>query len=124
MPAARREANRAREIGKRSRVQTSNWEVRQRRLDDPRVAEEPFGGLLFSPPIAALPNNETVAFNRVENRVTRAASMAFDRDLPVAIVLDAARRRLVVVRRTAEVVPTGRGGNAGSAKGKGDLFRS
>jgi hypothetical protein len=44
--------------------------------------------------------------------------MAFDRDLPVAIVLDAARRRFVVVRRTAEVVPTGRGGSAGSAKGK------
>jgi hypothetical protein len=114
----------AREIGKRTRVQTSSWEVRQRRLNDPRLAEEPFGRLLFCSPIGTPANNETPGFNRVENSAALAASVAFDRDLPVAIVLDAARRRLVIVRRTAEVVPTGGGCSTGSAKGEGDLVRS
>src|SRR3984957_20787745 len=111
-------------MGKRGRIQTSNWEVRRRRLNDPRHAKEAFGGLLFCSPITPRPNNEALGFNRVENCVALAPSMAFDRDLPVAIVLDAARRRLVVVRRTTEVVPTGRRRRAGSAKDKGDLFRS
>jgi hypothetical protein len=116
--------NRAREVGKRGRIQTSSWQVRQRLLNYPRLAEELFGGLLFCSPIATPPHNEALGLNRVENRVALAARMAFDRDLAIAIVLDAARRRLVVVRGTAEVVPTGRGGSAGSAQGKGDLFRS
>ena len=79
--------------------------------------KSPSGGF-FCPPIGPLPNNETLGFDRVENRVALAASMAFDRDLPIAIVLDAARRRPVVVRRTTKVVPTGRGGSAGSAKAR------
>ena len=77
----------------------------------PRLAEELFGGFFSARRLLRCRTTRPLASIASRKwRRARSQHVAFPAAIfPIAIVLDAARRRLVVVRRTLEVVPTGRG---------------